>query len=122
MLSQAQNDLLTRTGPGTPSEDFLNHDSCATETMGAIYDRTQEHLGVSDMGVIAVRKFLLNAVKTFQDGGEPPHIVKDPERNSFPHIDSIAEIIPADIHWRERFAHLTQTAKGEGGRPRRLKI
>jgi phenylpropionate dioxygenase-like ring-hydroxylating dioxygenase large terminal subunit len=96
----------------TGIEDFLNHDSCASETMGAIYDRTKEHLGVSDVAVIAVRKFLLNAVNSFQRGGEPPHLVKDPEKNSFPHIASVAEIIPSDIPWRQRFAHLTQPTDG----------
>ena len=97
----------------TGIEDFLNHDSCATETMGAIYDRSKEHLGVSDLAVIAVRKFLLNAVQSFQNGGEPPHLVKEPEKNHFSQIGSVAEIIPADIHWRHHFSHLTQTAQGE---------
>ena len=47
----------TFTGMG---QIFLIHDSCATESMGPIYDRSQEHLGVSDMTVIAVRRFLLH--------------------------------------------------------------
>ncbi len=47
----------------TGMEDFLSHDSCATESMGPIYDRSKEHLGVSDTAVIAMRKFLLEAVK-----------------------------------------------------------
>jgi phthalate 4,5-dioxygenase oxygenase subunit len=92
----------------TGIEDFLNHDSCATETMGAIYDRSREHLGVSDVAVIAVRKFLLNAINNFQNGAEPPHLVEDPEKNHFPHIGSVAEIIPAGAHWREYFARLTR--------------
>lgn len=95
----------------TGIEDFLNHDSCATETMGAIYDRSKEHLGVSDLAVIAVRKFLLNAVNGLQNGGEPPHLVRDPAKNHFPHIGSVAQIIPADIHWRQHFAHLTRNAQ-----------
>jgi hypothetical protein len=32
--------------------------------------------------------------------------VRDPARNRFPHIDTFAQIIPANIHWRDRFAHL----------------
>jgi phenylpropionate dioxygenase-like ring-hydroxylating dioxygenase large terminal subunit len=108
-----QDRLAQRTQSYTGIEDFLNHDSCATETMGAIYDRTQEHLGVSDLAVIAVRKFLLTAVNDFQKGGEPPHIVKDSAQNRFPHIGSVAEIIPADIHWRQHFAHLTRNAPGK---------
>jgi len=94
----------------TGIENFLNHDGCATETMGPIYDRTREHLGVSDKAVIAVRKYLINAVKEFQDGKEPPHIVRDPARNRFLHIDTFAQTIPANIHWRDRFGHLKLSA------------
>jgi len=75
--------------------------------MGPIFDRSREHLGVSDKAVIAVRKFLINAVKEFQAGKEPPHIVRDPARNHFPHIDTFAQTIPSGIHWREPFRHLT---------------
>ena len=50
----------------TGIEDFLNHDACATESMGAIFDRSREHLGVSDKAVIAVRRFLLTSVKELQ--------------------------------------------------------
>ena len=35
--------------------------------MGPIYDRSREHLGVSDKAVIAVRKYLINAVNEFRD-------------------------------------------------------
>ncbi|MBM4260552.1 MAG: Rieske 2Fe-2S domain-containing protein [Deltaproteobacteria bacterium] len=90
----------------TGIDNFLNHDACATETMGPIYDRSQEHLGVSDKAVIGMRKYLIDAVNGLQAGKEPPHIVRDPAQNSFPNIDTFAEIIPAGIHWRERFTHL----------------
>jgi len=90
----------------TGIENFLNHDGCATESMGPIFDRSQEHLGVSDKAVIAVRKFLINAVKQFEEGQEPPHIVRDPAQNSFSHIDTFAQTIPASVHWRDRFGHL----------------
>ena len=94
----------------TGIENFLNHDGVATETMGPIYDRSREHLGVSDKAVIAVRKYLINTVKDFQDGKEPPHIVRDSASNCFPHIDTFAQTIPANISWRERFAHLKLSA------------
>ena len=97
----------------TGIEDFLNHDACATESMGPIYDRSKEHLGVSDKAVIAVRKYLLNAVKTLQEGKEPPHIVRDPAQNHFPHIDCFAYLLPAEVRWRERFDFLTPTAEKE---------
>ena len=102
-----QNRQLQATTDYTGIENFLNEDGCATESMGPIYDRSREHLGVSDKAVIAVRKFLINAVKEFQAGKEPPHVVRDQARNHFPHIDTFAQTIPAGIHWREPFGHLT---------------
>jgi phthalate 4,5-dioxygenase len=95
----------------TGIEDFLNHDACATESMGSIFDRSQEHLGVSDKAVIAVRKFLLTTVKALQDGKEPPHLVREPARNWFPHIDCFAYLLPRTVHWRQHFDYLTPDAK-----------
>jgi hypothetical protein len=97
----------------TGIEDFLNHDACATESMGAIFDRSREHLGVSDKAVIAVRKFLLNGVKEFAAGKEPPHILRDAARNWFPHIDCFAHMLGRDVPWRQHFNYLTATAEKE---------
>ena len=97
----------------TGIEDFLNHDACATESMGAIFDRSQEHLGVSDKAVIAVRKFLLTAVKDLQEGKEPPHLARANETNWFPHIDCFAHLLPRDMPWRQQFNYLTSKAEKE---------
>ena len=96
---------LQRTVSYTGIEDFLNHDACCTETMGSIYDRSQEHLGASDAAVIATRLYLIDAVRALQAGWEPPHLVHDDGENHFPHVDTIAEIVAGD--WREQFPHLT---------------
>jgi phthalate 4,5-dioxygenase len=74
---------------------FMVHDACATETMGPIYDRTQEHLGVSDMTVIAVRKFLLKAARAVVAGEEPPHVIHSEAQNDLRHVACIATQIPA---------------------------
>jgi hypothetical protein len=97
----------------TGIDDFLNHDACATESMGAIFDRTKEHLGVSDKAVIAVRKFLLAAIKDLQQGKEPPHLVRDGVRNWFPHVDCFAHLVARDIPWRKKFDYLTPAAEKE---------
>jgi phthalate 4,5-dioxygenase len=91
--------------------DFLNHDACATETMGPVYDRTREHLGVSDKAVIGVRKRILDAVRAFQRGEEPPHLIKDPAENCTSHIDTIGEVIPTDGDWHRHFPHLTYSGR-----------
>jgi phthalate 4,5-dioxygenase len=97
----------------TGIEDFLNHDACATESMGAIFDRSQEHLGVSDKAVIAVRRFLINTVKELQNGKEPPHLVQDAKANWFPHVDCFACLLPPDVSWRQQFDYLTLSAQKE---------
>ena len=97
----------------TGIDDFFNHDACATESMGAIFDRTKEHLGVSDKAVIAVRKYLLTAVKDLQNGAEPPHLVRDVKQNWFPHIDCFAHMLPRNVPWREHFDFFTASAVKE---------
>ena len=43
---------------------------------GPVTDRTKEHLGTSDAGVITLRRRLLNSVRNFQQGQEPPEPCK----------------------------------------------
>jgi phenylpropionate dioxygenase-like ring-hydroxylating dioxygenase large terminal subunit len=108
-----QDRQMQKTVNFTGIEDFLNHDACATESMGAIFDRSKEHLGVSDRAVIAVRKCLLSAVKDLQNGKDPLHIVRAAEHNRFPHIDCFAHLLPRSLPWHQHFDHLTSSARKE---------
>jgi hypothetical protein len=63
----------TYTGMGA---DINVHDQWACESMGAIQDRTQEHLGTSDKAIVAYRRLLRSALD--QAGkGEKPIMVLD---------------------------------------------
>lgn len=93
----------------TGIEDYLNEDACATETMGAIVDRSREHLGASDQAVIAVRRYLLKAIKGFQATGRAPHVVTEPERNNFRHADAVAAVAEHG-DWHRHFPHLVREA------------
>ena len=108
-----QDRRMQKTVNFTGIEDFLNHDACATESMGPVFDRSKEHLGVSDKAVIAVRKCLLSIVKALQQGEDPPHLVRDPQSNRFPHIDCFAYLLPRSMPWRERFDYLAGSAQKE---------
>src|SRR6266545_7898101 len=55
--------------------NFLPHDTCATEGAGPIQDRTQEHLGSTDRGILAARLVLLRAVRDVQAGRPAPAVV-----------------------------------------------
>ena len=76
-------------------------DGCATESMGPIYDRTREHLGYSDKTIIALRKVLLQAARSVQEGREPPHIINDPKQNNFSRLRAVKGVLPSDRSWRE---------------------
>ena len=58
----------TYTGMGM---DINIHDQWACETQGLIQDRTREHLGTSDRGIIAYRRMLLDAIEVAQKGERP---------------------------------------------------
>jgi phthalate 4,5-dioxygenase len=62
----------TRTFLGMGEEDINRHDQWAVESMGAIQDRTREHLGSSDKVIMAQRRVLLKAIDTVRAGGVPP--------------------------------------------------
>jgi phenylpropionate dioxygenase-like ring-hydroxylating dioxygenase large terminal subunit len=65
----------TFTGMGA---DINVHDQWACESMGAIQDRTSEHLGQSDKAITAYRRLLRTAIDQAGNGGRPL-MVLDPQ-------------------------------------------
>lgn len=61
----AEQAQLTYTGMGM---DINVHDQWAVEGMGAIQDRTQEHLGRSDVAIIHYRRMLRRAISDLSNG------------------------------------------------------
>jgi 5,5'-dehydrodivanillate O-demethylase oxygenase subunit len=59
----------------------MNQDFVAWVGQGTIADRTQEHLGESDRGVIMMRRRILEDADRVMQGGEPKAIILDPEKN-----------------------------------------
>ena len=51
---------------------FQDQDICMTESMGGLYDRTQENLGNSDLVVTRTRHRLIEAARELARGIEPP--------------------------------------------------
>ena len=91
--------------------NFQAHDAFATESQGRVQDRTSEHLVSSDKAIIAARKLLLNAINDVKNGRDPQHVIRDPERNRFPHLLVLSELVPASTdhkaYVRERAANGT---------------
>lgn len=62
---------LQRTTCYTGIESFREQDIALTTSMGAIVDRTKEHLGTSDTVIIEARRLLMKSARALQDGQEP---------------------------------------------------
>jgi 5,5'-dehydrodivanillate O-demethylase len=59
----------------------MNQDFVAWLGQGALADRTKEHLGTSDRGVIMIRKRYLDDIDAMARGEDPKAIVRDPAIN-----------------------------------------
>jgi phenylpropionate dioxygenase-like ring-hydroxylating dioxygenase large terminal subunit len=81
--------------------NFQAHDAFATESQGAVQNRTEEHLVTSDKAIIAARKLIVNAISDVKAGRDPMHIVRHASSNKFPHIAVISDVIPAAANFRE---------------------
>src|SRR5579864_903045 len=73
-------------------------DLAVQESMGGIYDRTSEHLGSSDLAVIAMRRRLLEAVTAFQERGEVPYEARNADGYR---VRSAALVLPREVVWNE---------------------
>jgi phenylpropionate dioxygenase-like ring-hydroxylating dioxygenase large terminal subunit len=57
---------------------ILQQDQAVTESMGAIYQRNNEHLGTSDSMIIRTRRRVIDAAKSLGDHGTTPPGVDNP--------------------------------------------
>jgi phenylpropionate dioxygenase-like ring-hydroxylating dioxygenase large terminal subunit len=97
---QDRDSMKTKTFTGIGS-NFQAHDAFATESQGAVQDRTAEHPVSSDKAIVAARKLLLNAIEDVRQERDPRHVVRDPESNRFPHLIVQSEVVPASTDWKE---------------------
>jgi len=80
---------VQRTESYTGIDGINQQDRALQETMGRIVDRSKEHLGPADKAIIAMRRLLLQAVKTVQAGGAPPAV--DPSYYTIRAIERIID-------------------------------
>ena len=59
----------------------MNQDFVAWMGQGVIADRTREHLGQSDRGVMMMRKRFLEDIRRVERGEDPSGLIRDPRRN-----------------------------------------
>ena len=95
----------TQTYLGMGEEDINVHDQWAVESMGAIQDRTREHLGTSDKVIMANRRMLLKAIEAVQAGGAAPGVADASLASQMHGPDTVDGIAPAGAWsswWQER--------------------
>ena len=63
--------------------------------MGAIVDRTEEHLGSTDKAIVAARLLLLQAAKAVERDVDPPGL-----GSSYYRLRAIEKVLPHDAQWR----------------------
>jgi phthalate 4,5-dioxygenase len=73
-------------------------DSAMTSSMGAVANRTVEHLGSTDTGIIRMRRWLLEQVLALRDEGIAPAGVDDP---TVFRVRSASGLLPKDDSWLE---------------------
>lgn len=107
---QDREEMKTATYSGIGPSNYPQ-DACVTDGEGPIQDRTQEHLGYSDRGIVAARQLMLRAIRMVQEGQDPPHVIRDSRVNQFSHMVSRSDLIPAGTDWKEHWK------VGASGRP-----
>jgi phenylpropionate dioxygenase-like ring-hydroxylating dioxygenase large terminal subunit len=106
----------TFTGMGA---DINVHDQWACESMGAIQDRTREHLGQSDKGITAYRRLLRQALDDVKSGGKPMMVLDERSAPTMTGPATVDGIGPADDwqgYWQRTDAGKRATASWANGR------
>jgi nitrite reductase/ring-hydroxylating ferredoxin subunit len=89
--------------------EFWAQDAGPQLSMGPIYDRSKEHLGTSDLGIIAARRRYLREARALQEHGTVPDTVLHPE---YYQVRSAAVLIPSDRSWIDATADYTRVLAG----------
>jgi phthalate 4,5-dioxygenase len=109
-FNQDREEMKTKTYSGM-GYGFQAHDLFATSSQGSVQDRTNEHVVSSDKPIIAARKLMEKAIKDIEEGREPPHVVRDPRANRFPHLQVISDLIPASTDIKQHTKKVEEEAK-----------
>ncbi|MEQ9122686.1 MAG: ring-hydroxylating oxygenase subunit alpha, partial [Alphaproteobacteria bacterium] len=76
---------------------WIQDAACQSGVM-PIYDRTQEHLGASDTGIVMTRRFLLDAIRAYGADGVRPAGVERPETFM---VRAVSLRLPVEADWTE---------------------
>lgn len=89
--------------------DFVDgQDIMAWATQGPIADRTNEHLGKSDLGVVMLRRLFQQQLDKVEAGGDPLGVVRDPEVNRCITLPQERKKFGAGADFRKEFLGMGQ--------------
>ena len=106
-----------RTYLGMGESDINVHDQWACESMGAIQDRTREHLGTTDKVIMANRRMLRQAIDAVANGEPAPGLGYPPlagHRFGPDTVDGIAPTNDWQSWWRQAVTAKRQAAPWQG--------
>jgi phthalate 4,5-dioxygenase oxygenase subunit len=106
-----------RTYLGMGESDINVHDQWACESMGAIQDRTREHLGTTDKVIMANRRMLRQAIDAVANGEPAPGLGYPPlagHRFGPDTVDGIAPTNDWQSWWRQAVTTKRQAAPWQG--------
>ena len=89
--------------------EFWAQDAGMQEGMGAIYDRTKEHLGTSDAAIIGMRRRVISAAKLLRDAKVVPPGVEDPEVYR---VRATVAVLPREASWLEETERFRTVIEG----------
>ena len=76
----------------------------------AIYDRTQEHLGVTDTGIVRTRRLLIDSARQLAKAGQRPASAERPELSMW---RAVSLTLPAGTDWREAGGEFMRARLGQ---------
>jgi hypothetical protein len=91
---------VQKTESFTGIDGINTQDRAIQESMGAVVDRSREHLGPADRAVIQARRLLLEAVRTTAEGGTPRGVAP-----TYYTLSAAEAVLPRTANWREIPAH-----------------
>jgi len=92
---QDREEMRARTYAGL-GFSFQEQDRFAVESQGPVADRTREHLGASDRGVVAMRRQMLKAIEDIRAGRDPLMASRTPAANPLAEMCVVSETVPLD--------------------------
>jgi phthalate 4,5-dioxygenase len=92
--------------------EVFTQDSAVTESMGAITDRTLEHLAPSDRMITVTRRRLMDAARALRDHGTVPPLVDNPALATVARSGDF--FAPSTRPWREAYHNVLDRALHPG--------